>query len=126
MKRLIIFLCLIVTLCFTGCNHKQDRIDHADSNYIYVYKYHDNDSTLVKYHQPQYREYPVVGGHHKHHHVKVDYMGDGIYRCVRLPYNVDRCAIVNKAQHATYDHPLIGVFKISEYPSSDIEFVKYK
>ena len=30
-----------------------------------------------------------MGGHHKHHHIKVDFSNNGIYDCCMLPYLFD-------------------------------------
>ena len=126
-NRTIIFLALSSLLLFS-CD-RADRVDHSDSKYIYVWKYDGDDSVLVKYSQPVYLELNVMGGHHKNHHIKVDYRGNGIYDCCRLPYDgsVDRCKTVDKAQKAEWDgKPLVGVFKERFYPVHEFVFVKYK
>lgn len=120
----VILVVLVGLLMLVGC--KPDRIDHTDKDYIYVWQYHDEDSTLVKFHQPIYIERKVYGGHHhKSHHIKVDMNNNGRYECVHLPdRGIDRCATVDRAQHTRT--PLTGVFKVSYYPHYNVVFVKYK
>lgn len=126
MKKLfILFISYIVVFSMTSC--KFDRIDHEDANYIYVWQYDGDDSTLVKFSQPIYVERNVMGGHHKNHHIKVDINNDGNYICTRIPYNINRCAVVNKAQEAWYyNKPIIAIFKESFYPYHELTFVRYK
>lgn len=125
-NKLLYVIVLAILLCSCG---KPDRIDHQDSNYIYVWKYNDNDSTLVRYSQPVYREFKVMGGHHKNHHIKVDWDSNGRYECSQLPYDgsVDRCKTVDMAQQAEYRRtPIIGVFQEVFYPHHYFVFIKYK
>ena len=122
--RLLLLLISVVAL--TSC--KSDRIDHTDCNYIYVWKYQINgDSTLYKYNQSRIIERKVMGGRMKHKKIKVDIDNDGYYHNVRVPYGMNRSAIVRQAQRAAWDNkPLIGVFKETFYPCYEIEFIKYK
>lgn len=127
MKKEILFTAIAFILI--GCGVKPDRIDHQDSEHIYVWEYTENDSTLVMYSQPVYREFKVMGGHHKNHHIKVDWDNDGRYDCCQLPYDgsVDRCKTVNIAQQAEYCRkPIIGVFQEVFYPRHYFVFIKYK
>ena len=126
MKQILIFIFGILML--SACN-KADRIDHQDDKYIYVWQYNDNDSTLVKFNRPVIKELKVMGGHHKHHHIKADLYNNGHYDCCRLPYDgsVDRCATVNKAQAASYKGtPIIGIFQEQFYPTHEFYFIRYK
>ena len=70
-----------------------------------------------------------MGGHHKHHHIRVDLYNNGNYDCCGLPYDgsVDRCETVQKAQDA-YDKgtPIIGIFQEQFYPTHEFYFIKYK
>ena len=117
---------LILLLGLTSC--KSDRIDHTDCNYIYVWRYDiSGDSTLYKYQQPRIIERKVMGGRTKYKKIRVDINNDGYYHSVRVPYGMDRSAIVRKAQRAAWNgKPLIGVFREKFYPYHEIEFVKYK
>ena len=124
MKLMILFILL---LGLTSC--KSDRIDHTDCNYIYVWRYDiSGDSTLYKYQQPRIIELKVMGGRMKHKKIKVDFDNDGSYNnTVRVPYGMDRSAIVRQAQRAAWDRkPLIGVFIEKFYPYHEIKFVRYK
>ena len=126
MKKFI--LIFIVGLLFVSCG-KKDRIDHMDYKYIYVWKYDGGDSVLVKYSQPVMREFNVMGGHHKNHHIRVDFKGNGIYDCCQLPYDgsVDRCGTVDIAQQAYHRRkPIVGIFKERFYPYHEFVFIKYK
>lgn len=119
---------LILLLGLTSC--KSDRIDHTDCNYIYVWRYDiSGDSTLYKYQHPRIIERKVMGGysHKSHRRIKVDFGNDGYYESIRVPYGMDRSAIVRKAKKAARDgKPLIGIFREKFYPYHEIEFVKYK
>jgi hypothetical protein len=117
---------LILLLGLTSC--KSDRIDHTDSNYIYVWKYNiSGDSTLYKYQQPRIIERKVMGGRMKNKKIKVDLNNDGNYYKIRVPYGMNRSNIVRQAQRAAGDRkPLIGVFREEFYPYHKIEFIKYK
>jgi hypothetical protein len=112
-----------------GCN-RPDRIERQDSEYIYVWEYNkEGDSTLLRYRQPVYREFKVMGGHHKNHHIKVDWDNDGRYDCCQLPYDgsVDRCGTVDIANKAdAQGKPVIGVFKEVFYPHHYFVFIRYK
>lgn len=112
-----------------GCN-RPDRIERQDSDYIYVWKHNkEGDSTLLRYSQPVYREFKVMGGHHKNHHIKVDFDNDGRYDCCQLPDDgsVDRCKTVDIAKQAEYcGKPIIGVFQEVFYPHHYFVFIKYK
>ncbi len=126
MKHLfILFLSIIL---FTSCD-KQSRIDHEDNKYIYVEKYEGKDSILVKYNKPIYKEFNVLGGHHrKAHHTKVDF-NNGYYEChsISSDYYVnenDKCYIVNKAQCT--NKPIKAIFKEVFYPTHEYHFIKYK
>ena len=61
MKHL--FILFLPIILFTSCD-KSSRIDHEDGKYIYVWKYKGDDSILVKYSKPIYKEFNVLGGHH--------------------------------------------------------------
>lgn len=126
MKKILFVFILLISFC--SCK-KHDRIDHYDDTHIYVWKYDiHGDSTLMKYHQPVMREFNVMGGHHKHHHIKVDF-GDGYYTCCSLPYDgsVDRCQTVSMAMEASRrGRPLKGIFIEYFYPWHYYEFVRYK
>lgn len=121
--------CIRNGLLKLGCN-RPDRIERQDSDYIYVWKHNkEGDSTLLRYRQPVYREFKVMGGHHKNHHIKVDWGNDGRYDCCKLPYDgsVDRCKTVEMAQQAEYcGKPIIGVFQEVFYPHHYFIFIKYK
>ena len=114
---------------FTSCD-KPSRIDHEDNKYIYVWTFNGDDSTLVKYNQPIYREFNVLGGHHyKTHHIRVDFNNNGYYNCYSISgdYYVspnDRCYIVNKAQETRV--PIKAIFKEVFYPYHKYHFIKYK
>lgn len=126
MKKFIYIL--FMAFLFVSCG-KADRIERQDSEYIYVWKYEGGDSVLVRYSQPVLREFNVMGGHHKNHHIKVDFEGNGVYNCFHLPYDgsVDRCSSVDIAQRAGNDRkPVVGVFKEVFYPYHDFVFIKYK
>lgn len=126
-KRMF-YLVVVSMFLFSSCG-KSDRIDHTDSKYIYVWKYDGDDSVLMKYSQPVLREFNIMGGHHKNHHIKVDWNGNGVYDCCPLPYDgsVDRCKTVDLAQRAFVKRkPLVGVFKEKFYPRHEFVFVKYK
>lgn len=119
---------LFMAFLFVSCG-KADRIDHMDSKYIYVWKYEGDDSVLVRYSQPVLREFNVMGGHHKNHHIRVDFKGNGVYDCCHLPYDgsVDRCGTVDIAQRADYRRkPVVGIFKERFYPYHEFVFIKYK
>ena len=106
---------------------KADRIDHQDDKYIYVWQYDGDDSTLVKFSQPVIKELKVMGGHHKNHHIKVDFHNNGRYDCCVLPWCIDRCKTVDMAQDAEYKGtPIIGIFQEQFYPIHDFRFIKYK
>lgn len=125
MKKILIFLISIVIL--SSCD-KVDRIDHQDKDYIYIWQYDGNDSTLVKFNQPRYVKFNVYGGHHKNHHIKVDF-NDGYYRCYSLSkFNIpNRCELVRQAQIAYRNgHPIVGVFKEVYYPYHDYIFIRYE
>lgn len=119
---------LILLLGLTSC--KSDRIDHTDSNYIYVWKYDiSGDSALYKYKQTRLIELKVMGGfsYKSHRCIKVDFDNDGYYKSINVPYGMDRYAIVKKAKQAAWDgKPLIGIFRETFYPHHEIEFIKYK
>ena len=124
MKQILIFIFGILML--SACD-KADRIDHQDAKYIYVWQYDGDDSTLVKFSQPIIKELKVMGGHHKHHHIKVDFRNNGIYDCCMLPWDIDRCKTVDRAQAAAYKgKPIIGIFQEQFYPIHDFRFIKYK
>ena len=127
MKQILIFIFGVLML--SACN-KPDRIDHKDDKYIYVWQYDGDDSTLVKFNQPVIRELKVMGGHHKHHHIKVDLYNNGNYVCCRLPYDdsiKDRCEIVHIAQEAACKGtPIIGIFQEQFYPYHEFNFIRYK
>ena len=112
-----------------GCN-RPDRIERKDSDYIYVWKHNkEGDSTLLRYKQPVYREFKIMGGHHKNHHIKVDWDNDGRYDCCQLPDDgsVDRCKTIEIAQQAeACRKPIIGVFQEVFYPHHYFVFIKYK
>lgn len=127
MKHL--FILFLPIILFTSCG-KPSRIDHIDSKYIYVWKYKGDDSILVKYSKPIYKEFNVLGGHHtKAHHIKVDWNNDGHYDCHSISmdsyvsYN-DRCYIVDKAQRT--NKPIKAIFKEVFYPTHAYHFIKYK
>ena len=123
--KLIILLILLLGL--TSC--KSDRIDHADCNYIYVWKYDiSGDSTLYKYQQPRIIERKVMGGQMKHKKIKVDFYNNGnYYNTIKVPYGMNGRDIVRQAQRADWDRkPLIGIFREKFYPYHKIEFIKYK
>ena len=118
---------LILLLGLTSC--KSDRIDHTDSNYIYVWRYDiSGDSALYKYQQSRIIERQVMGGRMKHKKIKVDLDNNGSYHnIVRVPNGMNRSAIVRQAQRAARDRkPLIGIFREKFYPYHEIEFVRYK
>jgi len=124
MKKILIFI-LGIFLLSACC--KSDRIDHQDNKYIYVWQYNGNDSTLVKFKRPIYSEHKVMGGHHKNHHIFVDYNNNGYYSCCSLPYDVDRCTIVKMAQDAEIiKRPLTGIFYEEFYPRHELYFIRYK
>ena len=126
MKKLIYIL--FVALVFVSCG-KPDRVERQDSKYIYVWKYDGGDSVLVRYSQPVCREFNVMGGHHKYHHIKVDFKGNGVYECCPLPYDgsVDRCRTVDIAQRAyNVRKPVVGKFKEVFYPCHEFVFIGYK
>ena len=114
---------------FTSCDN-QSRIDHEDNKYIYVWNYEGNDSILVKYSKPIYKEFNVLGGHHhKAHHIRVDFNNNGYYDCHSISSDSyvspnDRCYIVNRAQNTHY--PIKAEFKEVFYPTHEYHFIKYK
>ena len=108
---------------------KSDRIDSQDKDYIYVWKYKGNDSTLVKYSQPRIVERKVCGGRHKNHKINVDFNNDGFYQRCRLPTDgsVDRCETVRHAQYAQQTNkPIVGIFREYFYPYHEYVFIRYK
>ena len=122
-----IYVLFMAFLC-VSCG-KADRIERQDSAYIYVWKYEGDDSVLVRYSQPVLREFNVMGGHHKNHHIRVDFKGNGVYNCSHLPYDgsVDRCKTVDIAQRAYgCRKPVVGIFKEVFYPYHDFVFIRYK
>ena len=126
MKKFVYIL--FVAFLFVSCG-KADRVERQDSKYIYVWKYDGGDSVLVRYSQPVLREFNVMGGHHKNHHIRVDFKGNGVYDCCRLPYNnsVNRCKTVDIAKQAAYKRkPVVGIFKEKFYPYHEFIFIKYK
>lgn len=126
MKRFIYVL--FIAFLFVSCG-KADRIERQDSKYIYVWKYDGDDSVLVRYSQPVLREFNVMGGHHKNHHIRVDFKGNGVYDCCRLPYDgsVNRCKTVDIAQRAAnVRKPVVGIFKEKFYPYHEFVFIRYK
>lgn len=126
MKKFVYIL--FVAFLFVSCG-KADRIERQDSKYIYVWKYDGGDSVLVRYSQPVLREFNVMGGHHKNHHIRVDFKGNGVYNCCRLPCNnsVNRCKTVDIAKQAAYKRkPVVGIFKEKFYPYHEFIFIKYK
>lgn len=125
MKKFIYIL--FMAFLFVSCG-KADRIERHDSKYIYVWKYEGDDSVLVRYSQPVLREFKVKGGHHKNHHIRVDFKGNGHYDCFHLPYDgsVDRCKTVDIAQRAECRRPVVGIFKEVFYPYHDFVFIRYK
>lgn len=132
MYRLFRFIFLFSAVLFVSCG-RSDRIDHEDNRYIYVWQYDGDDSTLVKFSQPVFREFKVMGGHHtKAHHIKVDWDNSGYYDCHSLSSDLyvnggDMCWIVDKAQKAYYNrNPLIGIFKEEFYPYHRFHFIRYK
>lgn len=132
MYRLFRFIFLFGVVLFVSCS-KSDRIDHEDNCYIYVWQYDGEDSTLVMFSQPVFREFKVMGGHHtKTHHIKVDWKNNGHYVCHSISSDFyvsdgDRCWIVDKAKKASYDKkPLIGIFKEEFYPHHRFHFIRYK
>jgi len=124
-----LFILFLSIILFTSCN-KPSRIDHEDNKYIYVWNYEGNDSILVKYNQPIYREFNVKGGHHrKFHHIRVDFNNNGYYGCHSISSDSyvspnDRCYIVNRAQNTHY--PIKAVFKEIFYPKHEYHFIRYK
>ena len=70
MLKYLFFIFGIIVLVSCG---KSDRIDKQDKDYIYVWKYKGNDSTLVKYSQPRIVERKVCGGRHENHKIYVDF-----------------------------------------------------
>ena len=119
---------LFMAFLFASCG-KADRIERQDSKYIYVWKYDGGDSALVQYSQPVLWEFNVMGGHHKNHHIKVDFKGNGAYDCCQLPYDgsVDRCGTVDIAQQALYrKKPVVAIFKEMFYPYHEFIFIKYR
>lgn len=132
MYRLFKFIFLFTVVLFVSCG-KSDRIDHEDDRYIYVWQYDGEDSILVKFNQPVFREFNVMGGHHtKTHHIKVDWDNSGYYECYSITSDSyvsggDMCWIVDKAQKARYNkNPLIGIFKEEFYPHHRFHFIRYK
>jgi len=132
MYRLFRFIFLLSVVLFVSCG-RSDRIDHEDNRYIYVWQYNGEDSTLVKFSQPVFREFKVKGGHHtKNHHIKVDWNNNGYYECYSISSDSyvsygDMCWIVDKAQKVRYNkNPLIGIFKEEFYPYHRFHFVRYK
>ena len=132
MYRLFRFIFLLSAVLFVSCG-RPDRIDHEDNRYIYVWQYDGEDSTLVKFSQPVFREFKVMGGHHtKAHHIRVDWDNSGYYDCHSISsdsYVSDgkSCWIVDKAEKARYNKkPLIGIFKEEFYPYHRFHFVRYK
>lgn len=126
MLKYLFFIFGIIVLVSCG---KSDRIDHQDKDYIYVWKYKDHDSTLVKYSQPRLVELKVCGGRHKHHKINVDFNNDGYYQRCRLPNDgsVNRCETVRRAQHARQvNKPIVGIFREYFYPYHEYVFIKYK
>jgi len=124
-----LFILFLSIILFTSCN-KPSRIDHEDNKYIYVWNYEGNDSILVKYNQPIYREFNVKGGHHyKVHHIRVDFNNNGHYGCHSISSDSyvspnDRCYIVNRAQNTHY--PIKAEFKEVFYPKHEYHFIRYK
>ena len=113
---------------FVSCG-KADRVEGQNSKYIYVWKYDGGDSVLVRYSQPVLREFNVMGGHHKNHHIKVDFKGNGVYDCCQLPYDgsVDRCGTVDIALMAGNSRkPVVDIFKEKFYTYHDFIFIRYK
>ena len=124
-----LFILFLSIILFTSCD-KQSKIDHEDNKYIYVWNYKGNDSILVKYNKPIYKEFNVLGGHHsKNHHIKVDFNNNGHYDCHSISSDSyvndnDKCYIVNKAQDT--NKPIKAVFKEVFYPTHEYHFIKYK
>jgi hypothetical protein len=132
MYRLFRFIFLFSVVLLVSCG-RSDRIDHEDNRYIYVWQYDGEDSTLVKFSQPVFREFKVMGGHHtKMHHIRVDWDNNGYYDCHSISSDSyvrdgDRCRIVDKAEKARYNKkPLIGIFKEEFYPYHRFHFIRYK
>ena len=132
MYSLFRFIFLFSAALFVSCG-RSDRIDHEDNRYIYVWQYDGDDSTLVKFSQPVFREFKVMGGHHsKTHHIKVDWSNSGFYYCHSISSDSyankgDMCWIVDKAEKAWYNkNPLIGIFKEEFYPYHRFHFIRYK
>lgn len=124
-----LFSLFLGIILLSSCN-RPSRIDHEDDKYIYVWIFNGDDSTLVKYSQPIYREFNVKGGHHtKAHHIKVDFNNNGHYDChsISNDYYVsgnNRCYIVDKAQST--NKPIKAIFKEVFYPTHEYHFIKYK
>ena len=124
-----LFIIFLLITFITSCG-KPSRIDHKDSKYIYVWEYEGNDSILVKYNKPIYKEFNVLGGHHhKAHHIKVDFNNNGHYECYSISSDCyvsfsDLCYIVNKAQST--NRPIKAIFKEEFYPRHEYHFIKYK
>lgn len=109
----------------TSCIERKERIDHTDDKYIYVWQYDGDDSTLVKYSQPIYREVTVIGGHHKHHHLLIK-ENDGRILHLSLPYDgsVDRCGTVSRAIENRRKEMKAVLFE-EFYPYHTLTFIKY-
>jgi hypothetical protein len=124
-----LFILFSSMFLFTSCD-KPSRIDHEDNKYIYAWNYEGNDSILVKYNKPIYKEFNVLGGHHyKAHHIRVDFNNNGYYDCHSITSDSyvspnDRCYIVNRAQNTHY--PIKAEFKEVFYPTHEYHFIKYK
>ena len=126
MLKYLFFIFGIIVLVSCG---KSDRIDTQDKDYIYVWKYKGNDSTLVKYSQPRIVERKVCGGRHKNHKIYVDFNNDGFYQRCSLPTDgsVDRCETVRHAQYAQQTNkPIVGIFMEYFYPYHEYVFIRYK
>lgn len=126
MLKYLFFIFGIIVLVSCG---KSDRIDKQDKDYIYVWKYKGNDSTLVKYSQPRIVERKVCGGRHKNHKIYVDFNNDGFYQRCSLPTDgsVDRCETVRHAQYAQQTNkPIAGIFMEYFYPYHEYVFIRYK
>ena len=126
MLKYLFFIFGIIVLVSCG---KSDRIDNQDKDYIYVWKYKGNDSTLVKYSQPRIVERKVCGGRHKNHKIYVDFNNDGFYQRCSLPTDgsVDRCETVRHAQYEQQTNkPIVGIFMEYFYPYHEYVFIRYK